>query len=111
MNNEKAVTKEIATGSGAISLAHSVASRQRLVGVKVKLSSAPTTPGNLVIIVSSSVTDTLFLSVDPSDYSATSIVWYPDDKTILVEGDTILVTYTNADGRTYGATITMIEEE
>jgi len=111
MNNEKAVTREIATGSGATTLAHTVDSRQRLVGVKIKLSSAPTTPGDIVIMVSSSVSITLFLVVDPSDYTATSIVWYPEDKTILVAGDTVSVTYTNADGRTYGATITMIEEE
>jgi len=109
-DNAKTITREIATGSGAIAHTHVIATEQRLVSVTIKFSSAPTTSENLTITVTNGVTP-VYLEMNPSTYSATSIVWYPDDKTILYVGDTITVTFTNTDGRTYGVAITVVEEE
>jgi hypothetical protein len=103
------IDKSSATGSGAIAVAASVTSDQRLLSVTLHFSSAPTTSENLTITLDANdgaAYDTLLFSIDPSASSLTDLVWFPDGDLVLENGDAIDIAYTNTDSRTYGLQVT-----
>lgn len=99
------------TGSGAVSLSYTVPAGATfdLNSVTIKFSAAPVTGQNLTIVLDSAVGaayDVTLYSVDPSVSAATTILWQPPAPLYLRPGDVVTLSYTNTDGRTWGATIT-----
>lgn len=108
------VYKTAADGSGPLNMTHVVPAGRthQLISVSVNLDTAPTTSGNLTITLDAyegEEYDTLLYSLDMSAGSTTDVFWWPDQPTYLGPGDALDVAYTNPNGRTYGALITMRE--
>ena len=111
------VYKVNATGAAAISVANGATlvvpagATYRLVSVTNKFSAAPTSAENFVITLNANAGaayDVTLYSVDPAVDATTALVWFPDDSLLLEAGDSIDVTYTNTDTRTYGLQITAV---
>ncbi len=81
----------------------------RLEYVTIHLSSAPTTPGDVVVWLNSGGGDeynVALFRVDPSeDPNATDICYIPDRPIPCMDGDSVSVTYENDDNLTYGVRI------
>ena len=108
------VYKSSASGSGPINATHvvPVGKTYQLVSVSLNMSAAPTTSENFVIALDAqagAAYDVTLYSLDLSTASTTDVFWWPDQTTYLHGGDAVDVTYTNTDGRTYGAQITVRE--
>lgn len=104
--NKPTVTN--ATGSSAISTTTSVSDNFKLNSITVHFDSAPTTSEDLTVTIDAndgSEYDTVVFSTDPSEDSATDVVFIPDGELLLENGDEIQVDYTNTDGNTYGLRI------
>jgi hypothetical protein len=109
------VYKVNATGAAAISVANGATlvipagQHYRLVSVTCLLNAAPTTSENFVITLdqnAGAAYDVQLYSTDLAAGSVTDLVWFPDEQLLLEGGDSIDVTYTNTDTRTYGLQIT-----
>jgi hypothetical protein len=101
-----------ADGSSAISLATTEVVAFELSSITCHLSSTPTTSQNFVVKLDATdgaSYDVALLTIDPSTYlsGVTDIVWKPESRMFFEAGDNITMTYTNTDGRTYGARITI----
>lgn len=105
---------DTATGAAAISLStDALTNAAKLNSVLLKMSTAPTTSQAFTITYNSksgSAYDVVLLTNDLSVESVTSLFWQPDQDLWLAPGDSIDLAYTNTDTKTYGATITLLEE-
>ena len=103
----RAIYQDVATGAAAIAHTVSIGDACKISKVCIHFGVAPTTSENLTITLDSAsgaAYDTVLLTVDPSATSATSIVWTPIDL-VLVQGDALVIEYTNTDTRTYGSCV------
>ena len=98
-----------ATNTGAISTSLVISDACYLHSVTCKFSSAPTTSENFVVTknsVNGAAYDVPLLSEDPSSAAVTSIVQiWAEGEVVLQVGDSVDVTFTNTDARTYGVEI------
>lgn len=105
----RSYNKTIATGSGAITLSHTVSGNERLCCVTLHFNAAPTTSQAFTITLNSvagSAYDTLLASVNPADEGLTDYVYRPEGDCFQINGDAIDLAFTNTNGKTYGVTIT-----
>ena len=96
-----------ATGATAINHSHVLATSSYT--ITLHLSAAPTTSGNLTVTVDSTsgaAYDTLLYSRDLAAAPAITDLVLTDIESVFTAGDTLVVAYANADGRTYGLQIT-----
>ena len=94
-----------ATGAGAIALTVNPAFDFYFHGITLHFSSAPTTAGNLTATlnpVDGAAYNTKLYTVDPSVGAVTDLVFQTETPLLCKTGDTIVIAYANADGRTYG---------
>lgn len=104
-----------ATGIGAINetFAVPVGQTYRVVSATLHLSAASTTALEYFTLTLDSVDgaqyDTVLYRLDPAIVPTVDLLWQPDDELYLVGGDALDVAWANAQGRTWGLTITMRE--
>ena len=94
-----------ATGVGAIALTVNPAFDFYFHGITLHFDSAPTTAGNLTATlnpVDGVAYNTKLYTVDPSVGATTDLVFQTETPLLCKNGDTIVIAYANADGRTYG---------
>lgn len=103
------VVVQTATGAVAINTTTSISAEFKLLKVCVHFSAAPTTSEDLTVTLDSNAGaayDTVLGSVDPSSSSLTDWVFVPADGSgKFVDGDEIVVAFTNTDTETYGLSI------
>ena len=103
------VVKSTGTSAVALSAPGTADKRRFRVGhVILKFNTAPSTSENITITRDDgddASYDVNYLTTDPSVGSKTSVVWYPSNTLELEDGDQLVVSYTNTDGRTIGAKI------
>lgn len=100
--------KNIATS--ALSLIATPIRQAHLLAVAVKISAVPTTSENLTVVwhdLDSTSYSTELLREDPATESVQNIIYLPESKLVVGEGDTIEVSYPNSDGNTVAAQIMM----
>ena len=94
--------------SGAIATTTSLSTNYKLVSVTCHFNIAPTTSEDFSITLDATdgvAYDTVLFSVDPSESSATDIVFIPDGELLFESGDEIAVAFPNTEDRTFGLRI------
>jgi hypothetical protein len=106
------LVKDNKTGAAAIAHIYTAVRACRVLGVSLHFSAAPVTSGNLTIVLDANAGvgyDIEIHSVNPSSPAITNLLWQPSGELWLEPGDSLKVAFANADSRTYGSQIAVIE--
>lgn len=102
-SNVGRLTTYYGTGAAALSEAITPGEGFRVIAVMLHLSAAPTTAENLTITFTANQGSAYAVVLDSQAMAGiTDYAWFPPADLYLVIGDTITVTWTNTDTKTWG---------